>query len=33
MYDDGYIKALLFPEDSEACRIPSKFPLSTANAT
>lgn len=33
MYDDAYLKALLFPEDSEACRIPSKFPLSTANAT
>jgi hypothetical protein len=32
-YDDGYLKALLFPEDSEACRIPSKFPLSTATAT
>ena len=33
MYDDHYLKALLFPEDSEAARIPSKFPLSTANAT
>ena len=32
-YDDGYLKALLFPEDSENCRIPSKFPLSTALAT
>jgi hypothetical protein len=33
VYDDAYLKALLFPEDNEACRIPSKFPLSTANAT
>ena len=32
-FDDGYMKAVLFPEDSEACRIPTKFPLATANAT
>jgi hypothetical protein len=27
------MKAVLFPEDSEAARIPTKFPLATANAT
>ena len=32
-FDDKYISALLFPEDSEAARIPTKFPLATANAT
>ncbi len=32
-YDDKYVSALLFPEDSEAARIPTKFPLATANAT
>jgi hypothetical protein len=32
-FDDRYVKALLFPEDCEAARIPTKFPLATANAT
>lgn len=32
-FDDEYISALLFPEDSECARIPTKFPLATANAT
>ncbi len=32
-FDDDYMRAVLFPEDSEAARIPTKFPIATANAT
>lgn len=32
-YDDDYLKAVLFPEESEPSRIPTKFPLPSALAT
>ena len=32
-FDHKYVSALLFPEDSEPARIPTKFPLATALCT